>query len=130
MPGKSIIDLIKPQINQSKNVNKDELIDVILLAGDTDAAMAARIETWLSNIAKELNEVRQTIASSEDRVNKKPAELQEKTDKHASIISQQQLFLGSVDARQRETNIVITGVPDETKALEGAADNDEKIVKV
>ena len=130
MPGKSLTDLIKMQRNQLKSVNKDELIDAILSADDTDAVMATRIEMQLSNVAKELNELRQTTANSEDRVNKKLTEMQEKIDKQASIISEQQLFLESVDMKQGETNIVITGVPDETKALEGAADNEEKIVKV
>ena len=113
MPGKSLTDLIKMQRNQLKSVNKDELIDAILSADDTEAVMATRIEVQLSNVARELNELRQTIATSEDQVNKKLAEMQEKIDKQASIISHQQLFLESVDAKQRETNIVITGVPED-----------------
>lgn len=130
MTGKSLTDLIKMQRNQLKSVNKDELIDAILSAGDTDAVMATRIEVQLSNVAKELSELRQTIAASEDRVNKKLTEMQEKIDKQANIISQQQLFLESVDAKQRETNIVITGVPDDLQALEGATSDDDKIGKV
>ena len=130
MTGKSLKDLIKLQRNQLKNVNKDELIDAVLSAGDTDAVMATRIEVQLSNVAKELSELKQTIATSEDRVNKKLTEMQEKIDKQASIISQQQLFLESVDAKQRETNIIITGVPDEHQSLEGATNDDDKIAKV
>lgn len=51
-------------------------------------------------------------------------------DKHASINSHEQLFLESVDAKQRETNIVITGMPDETQILQWAANDDDKIAKV
>ena len=129
MAGKLHTDLIKMQRNQLKSVNKDELIDAILSADDTYVVMATRIEVQLSNVAKELNELRQTTANSEDRVNKKLTEMQEKIDKQASIISEQQLFFESVDMKQGETNIVITGVPDDQQVL-GASNDDDKIAKV
>ena len=56
--------------------------------------------------------------------------MQEKIDKQANIISQQQLFLESVDKKQRETNIVITGVPDDLQALGGATNDDDNVGKV
>ena len=91
--------------------------------------MISRLEVHISNIAKEFSELKQSITSSENRVNKKLEEMQARVNKQANIIAQQQLFLEGVDPKQRET-IIVTGLPDEHKALDGATNDDDKIQKI
>ena len=51
-------------------------------------------------------------------------------DQQAEIIARQQSFLESVDRRERETRLVVFGVPDEGENLEGATTEEGKLQKV
>ena len=130
MSGKSLTDLRKMPRAQIKNITKDELIDTILSAADVDVGAVARLEEKLLSIATELSELRRTISSSEKNTNKKLEEMQERIGKQADIIMQQQLFLEKIDRKERETNIIVLGVPDVQTALDGATNDDEKLNKV
>lgn len=130
MTGRSLADLRKLQRNQLKSITKDELIDAIMSAGDADVGVVALVDVKLSAVVNELGELRRTIMSSETSMNTKLADVQDKIDKQADIIMHQQLFLESVDRKERETNLVVLGVPDEQLALDGATNDGDKIEKV
>lgn len=70
------------------------------------------------------------ITSPESLFMKKCVELQEKIDKQAEIIANQQCFLEAIDRREWETNVVVLGVPDEREALDSATTDDEKLSRV
>ncbi len=123
-------DLRKMPRAQIKNITKDELIETILSASEVDVAALARLEERLSSIATELSELRRAISLSESNTDKKLAEMQEKIGKQADVIMQQQLFLEKIDRKERETNIVVLGVPDDQTALDGATNDDDKLRKV
>ena len=55
--------------------------------------------------------------------------MQERIGKQADIIMQQQLFLEKINRKERDTNIVVLGVPDDQTALDGATNDDGKLNK-
>ena len=84
----------------------------------------------LSTIASDVAEVKLSLSSSINDMNKKILDMQQKIDKQSEVILQQQLFLEKIDRRERETNLVLLGVPDERVPLEGTIDDDSKVKKV
>lgn len=130
MSGKSLADLRKIPRTQLKSITKDELIDSILSASDADVGVVARLEERLLSIATELSEIRRSITVSERDIGRRLAEMEEKIGKQADIIMQQQLFMEKMDRKERETNLVVLGVPDEQTVLEGATNDDDKLGKV
>ena len=130
MAGRSLADIRKMPRAQIKSINKEELIDTILSAADVDVGAVARLEERLVSIATELGELRRTISTSETNTKKKLEDMQEQISKQANIIMQQQLFLEKVDRKERETNMVVLGVPDDQTALDGATNDDDKLSKV
>lgn len=130
MSVKSLVDIRKMNRSQIKNLTKDDLIDSILSAVDVDVGVMARLEERLLTITTELSELRRSITSSVSSTNKKLVEMEERIGKQADIIMQQQLFLEKIDRKERETNLVVLGVPDEQIALDGATNDDDKLGKV
>ncbi len=49
-------------------------------------------------------------------------------EKQGEIIARQQRYLEAIDRKERETNLVITGVPDEDEALEGATSEQDNVM--
>lgn len=130
MSNRSLVDLRKLQRTQLKSINKDDIIDAILSAGDADIGPTSRLEERLSSIASELADLRQVITSSVTNTNKKLEDMQKELDKQADIITKQQLFLEQLDRKERETNVVVLGVPDEQEALDGIINDEEKLKKI
>ena len=56
--------------------------------------------------------------------------MQDKMDKQSDIIMKQQLFLENVDRKERETKLIVRGVPEETDTLDGATSDEEKLSKI
>ena len=87
---------------QIKSITKDELIDSILSAAEVDVGNIARLEERLGSISTELSELRRSITTAEDNTNKKLVDMEEKINKQADIINQQQLFLENIDRKNRD----------------------------
>ena len=130
MPAPSLNDLRKLQRNQLNRVKKDDLIEAILSASNESLGVTERLENRLADIAKELTELKQSINSSKGEVDNRIKVMEEKIEVQANIIQQQQKFLENLDRKERETNVVILGVPDEGEALDGATDDAAKIRKL
>lgn len=127
---RSLTDLRRMQKNQLKSITKDDLIDAILTPEEPSANIIRMLEDRLSTISKELMELRKAISSPDSAVNKKIEELQSRTDRQANIIMHQQLYLENLDRKERESNLIVLGVPDEGEALDGATDDGGKLGKV
>ena len=56
--------------------------------------------------------------------------MRQQVAKQNDVIARQQLFLEQLDRKERECNIVLLGVPDESEALDGVNSDDEKVQKV
>lgn len=67
-------------------------------------------------------------------INKKLTEIMDaleiKLEKQAEIIFKQELYLEGLDRKERRSNLVILGVPDEQEYHRGAVNNADKLQKV
>lgn len=124
-------ELRKMQRNQLVRINKEELIDSILAAQEeAEAPVPRALDEKLNAVMAEMAELKKIITSPESFIAKKFAELHDRIDKQAEIISSQQRYLEMLDRRERATNIVVLGLPDEGEALEGAVTDTDKLEKV
>ena len=125
----SLEELRKLQRSQLKSITKDELIEAIVSTG-RNVETPARLEDRLSSIDTKLATLMQAITTSETAVEKKLSDMQQQLDKQAEIIMKQQSFLEQIDRKERETNMVVLGVPDEQETLEGATRDEDKLHKI
>lgn len=129
MATKQLSDLRKLQRNQLTKINKEDLIDSILASNAEDSELA-KLNKRLDEVMSEVKLLRDMITSPESILNKNYTELKGRVDKQAEIMVKQQQFLEALDRKERESNIVILGVPDEHETLEGAMQDEEKISKI
>ena len=123
----SLAELRMMPKTRTNAITKDELIDSILSAVDVDVGGVVHLKEKLATFATELGEITRSIASSETAT-QKIMEMVQKIDKQTNIIMQQQRFLENIDQKNRETNLVVLGVPDD--ALDGATNDDCKLCKI
>ena len=129
-PDYSINDLRRMERAQLSRVNKDVLVNCILASKNTSQEPNVQLQQKLEEITRELVDLKDKITSPESVFNKKIAHMQHQIDKQAEIIAKQQGFLESVDRRERETNLVVLGVPDENEAFDGETTDDGKLNKI
>lgn len=129
MTTKHLSDLRKLQRNQLAKINKEDLIDSILLSNTEDGELS-KINKRLDDVMNEVKLLRDMITSPDSTLNKNYTELKVRVDRQAEIMVKQQQFLEALDRKERESNIVILGVPDENEALDGATTDEEKIGKI
>lgn len=119
-----------PQKDIAK-INKDVLIASIRASRDDEAALLNHaLQRKVDEIFTELRDMKNQISSPESSINRKLTQLQAQVDKQAEIISRQQSFLESVDRKERETRLVVLGVPDEQESLDGETTDEGKLQKV
>ena len=126
---RSLNELRQLQRTQLKALNKDALIDSILAASDNDVGHHPLHEK-LERIAAELSDLKKSIISPDSTINRKLAGMQDQIDKQAEVIARQQSYLEALDRKERETKLVVLGVPDEGETLAGASRDEEKLKKV
>ncbi|MPC34382.1 hypothetical protein E2C01_027769 [Portunus trituberculatus] len=117
------------QRNQLQIINKEELIEVIL-AANNEKDNLLEITKKLTEIKNELASLRILVTSPESATNKKIAVLEARLEKQDEIIAKHQLFMKSLDRKEREANVVIPGVPDDGEALDGALTDSDLLRKV
>ena len=127
---KSFSDLRKMQRNQLSRLTKEDLIEGILSAPGTSDEHLAELTNKLHTLVSEVAELRKAVTASESGVNNKVDELQVQVNKQSEIILKQQHYLETLDRKEREKNLVVTGVSDEHESLEGATSDEEKLGKV
>ena len=124
---KTIAELRGMQRAQLNKLNKDVIIDSILSSREDDGS---QLHNKLEKISSELAQLRQDVTSPNSAINRKIESMQKQIDQQAKVIKQQQLFLETIDRKERETKLVLLGVPDEEEELSGVSTDDEKIRKV
>ena len=77
----------------------------------------------------EITSLKTSLNDHQETNRKQIDELKQQISKQNEVIAKQQLYLEQLDRKERECNLVILGVPEDSEALEGAA-TDEKIKKV
>ena len=108
---RQLSELRKMQRHQLSKVNKDELIESILAAGQDDVGLSSIMDKF-AEVIKEMDSLKALVSSPQSIINKKIASLEIKVEKQSEIIFKQQLFLETLDRRERQANLVVLGVPD------------------
>ena len=126
---RQLSELRRLQRNQLIKINKEELIESILASGKDDEGLAG-ITRKIDLVMTELDSLKALVISPESAINKKIAVLENKLEKQAEFISKQQFFMEALDCKERESNLVILGVPDGENAFDGAVSDDTKLEKI
>ena len=109
---------------QLDRLTKPQLIESILESDD------AQLWNKLNTISADIAQIKQDMSSPDSAINKKISSMQTQIDQQAEVIKQQQAFLEAIDRRERETKLVVLGVPDGDEQLDGATSEEEKIRKI
>ena len=70
--------------------------------------------------------VKDTDVLANDVNAKRYDELKAQVDKQANIPAKQQRYLKILDRKERENNLIVTGVPNESESLEGGTSDEAK----
>ena len=127
---KSLINLRKLQRNQLTRLTKEELIESILTVPEPNEGLVRNLTEKVNELVSETADLKQTITAPDSFINKMYDELQRQVDKQADIIAKQQRYLEFLDRKERENNIIITGVPEENEALAGETSEEKKLSKI
>ncbi len=84
----------------------------------------------MNNLVNEVAELRKAVTAPDSIINKRFETLQVQVEKQGEIIARHQRYLEAIDRKERDTNLVIIGVPDEDEALEGATSEQDKLSKI
>lgn len=127
---KSLSELRRLQRGQLSRINKEDLIESILAAPDPSEGLLQDMAEKFRDLVKEVAGLKQAVTSPDSNINKKVSELQDQVRKQAEVIVSQQRYLEAVNRKEREKNIIVTGVPDENEALESATSEEGKMDKI
>ncbi len=127
---KALSDLKRMQRNQLTRMTKEDLIESILAAPVGNDEQLLEVTNKLHTLVTEFAELRKAVISPDSGINKKINELETQVNKQAEIISKQQQYFEYIDRKERENNIIITGVPDENMTIDGAASEEDKLNKI
>lgn len=118
------------QRNQLTRLTKEDLIECILAAPEPNDGQLQELTDKLHALVTEVAELRRAVTAPDSSVNKRFGELQAQVNKQAEVIAAQQRYLEAIDRKEREKNLVITGVPDEHEALQSVTSEEDKLKKI
>ena len=91
----------------------------------------------MAPLLEELRGLRTTLTKQMEDSNKRMDKLEERLSKQDDIIEKQnevlrnhQRTMDRTDQKERETNLIVLGVPDTDESLDGATTDDTKMAKV
>lgn len=127
---KSLSELSKLNRGQLVRMTKDDLIESIMSIQGQDETLLLTLTGKLDTLTSEIASLKVAVTSPESVINKKLENLQAQVDKQAEIMSKQQRFLETLDRKERESNLVFLGVPDENESLDGRTTDERKVTKI
>ncbi|MPD04906.1 hypothetical protein E2C01_100617 [Portunus trituberculatus] len=123
----SMIDLLQLEKHQLSRVNKNVLVNCIIAF----KTVLGELQQKLDDITRELAALKRKIASPQSTFNRKLSLMQDQIDKQTEVIDRQHSFLEVIERRERETKLIVLGVPDEGESLAGDNGHDmEKLSKI
>ena len=128
----TISEFLKLSKSQKSGYKKEELID-ILESSQNDINDGNNIQTMvtcITNLTTEIKGLIKSFADHQESTRKQFDDFKQQLVKQNEIIAKQQLYLEQHDRKERECNLVILGVPEETEALDGATTDSDKLSKV
>lgn len=111
-------------------LNKEILVNCIISSKNTLQEPDNQLKQKLDQITKELLALKESITHPESVFNKKITHMQEQINRQGEVIAKQQSFLEAIDRKERETRLVVLGVPDESEALDGEITEEGKLNKI
>ena len=102
----------------------------ILATPDSNEGVLKELIEKFQDLVKEVVELKLAVTAPDSTINKRFDDLQGQVTRQAEIIAKQQRYLEILDRKEREKNIIVTRVPDENEALEGATCDEEKLNKI
>lgn len=124
----TLSDLRKMRKPDLQKIHKDVIMDCILSASDDDAI--GRVETHVANLTRDIAKLTETITNNAASHEAKLREMQLKVDRHSEIMMKHQLFLESIDRKDREVNLIVLGVPEDGEPVDGADNDEAKLVNI
>ncbi len=125
----------RPSVAEVNRMTKEQLKTALTQILSTDTEEAGRSGGSLQQLTANIKELSSQISGLQDqfqqvtRLIKEVDQLKETVEKQKEILGQQQRFLELIDSRERERNLIITGLS-ETEALDGVNEDKEKCLKV
>ena len=130
MATRPLADLRKLYQNQLNAIRKEDLIQSILSAPEPVEDASHEVMSKLSALVIEVAEIRKSLTSPDNPINKQVQRLQEQVSRQQEVIARQQSFLEDIDRKLRECNLLLFGIPEEQESLGGVTTEDAKIQKV
>lgn len=118
------------QRNQLTRLTKKELIESIMAPPEPSEGLMLKLTSKLNDLVKEMGVLSSVVTAPDSSINKRFDDLQSQVNKQAQIIASQQHFLEMLDKKEREKNLILTGVPDGNEALESGTSDEVKLRKV
>ena len=112
--------LSQTQINKLTNAQLKEALGTVLNAHISDEPSNAILLQEIRNLTREVEQMKQ--------IRKEVTELSSELKQAFNIINQQQMFLESLDARDRQRKIIITGVSEVEDNL--GRDDESKVRRI
>ena len=125
----SLSDLLKLTRQQLNAIHKTDIIDILEKSDSTEGNFKTLIDS-IANLTTEITSLKTSLNDQKEVTNKQVDELKQKVDKQNEVIAKQQLFLEQLDRRERECNLVILGVPEDSESLDGATTDSDKTQKI
>ena len=143
---KSLSELQRMDATQLNRLTKEVLIasiqQALLDANQAGQApvhqeLKACMDAVVAPLLEELRALRTTLTAQLEESNKKIDNLEQRISKQDEIIEKQNEVLRNhqremerADQKERETNLIVLGVPDTHESLDGATSDDNKVAKV
>ena len=124
----TLSDVRKMRRQDILKLNKDVLADCIISSSDNEAL--SRVEQNVNNMTLQIENLKQLVINNENNHEAKLRDMQSRIDKQGEILMKQQLYLEGVDRKERETNLIVLGVPEEGVAVDGAESDNDKLDKI
>ena len=124
----SLSELLKFSTNQINGYTKQQLVDILAKAEKPNEGPS--LAASIGALTQEIMAMRKSLDENKAETKKEIEALRQQVSKQHDIIAKQQLYLEQLDRRERECNLVLLGVPEDSEALEGATNDDDKVQKV
>ena len=128
----TISEFLKRSKTQKNGFKKEELMDILESSQNNinDGNIIQTMVTSITNLTTEIKGLIRSFADHQESTRKQFDEFKQQMVKQNEIIAKQQLYLEQHDRKERECNLVILGVPEETETLDGATTDNDKLSKV
>ena len=130
----NLVDLLKLTRSQMNSYKKEEILNVLEAASASGVSGnnidISGLNDSIKTLTNEIKGLQASLSVYKTETDKQINEMKDQLSKQNDIIAKQQLYLEKIDLKERECNLVISGVPENNEALCGATSDNNKLNKV